>query len=77
MANVTTNELTPIGLLQPLNIGLTPEGLLEELEQQFPERSPYLNETYPGLMWRGGQRAVVNWIRSRIQEDFENGRNQG
>jgi hypothetical protein len=56
-------------LAQPLNVGLSVETLLKELDERFPEQSPGFFEEYPKLMWRGGQRSVVNWIRSRITDE--------
>jgi hypothetical protein len=55
-------------LSQPINVGLSVETLLKELDARFPERSPQYTEDHVKLMWRGGQRDVVNWIRSRIEE---------
>lgn len=63
------SELTAQDLLGPLNLGLTTSKLLDELEELFPEQSPQYNEKIEKLMWRGGQRDVVNWIRSRITQD--------
>lgn len=62
-------ELNARDLLGPINLGLTPEKLLEELEEVFPELSPQFNESFEKLRWRGGQRDVVRWIRSRLMED--------
>lgn len=69
MANVTSTDLYFRDVTKPLNIGLTVEALLQELETIFPERSAQYNETHAALMWKGGERSVVNWIRSRINED--------
>lgn len=66
-------EITAQDLLGPINLGLTPETLLNELEARFPELSPQYREDHDKLMWRGGQRDVVNWIRSRITEDKQDG----
>ena len=63
-------ELTARDLLGPINLGLTASALLEELEERFPEQSPQYNEKIEKLMWRGGERSVVNWIRSRLQEEY-------
>jgi hypothetical protein len=66
-------HLTARDLLGPINLGLTVESLLQELEDVFPEMSPQPKEPHEELMWRGGQRSVVRWIRSRIEMDSRNG----
>lgn len=66
-------ELTARDLLGPINLGLSVETLLEELEEVFPERSPQYNESVDKLRWRGGQRDVVNWIRARLTQDTRDG----
>jgi len=48
--------------------GLSTDSLLAELEETFPEESPGRTESYEDLMWRGGQRSVVNWIKQRIED---------
>lgn len=62
-------ELTASDLLGPINLGLSVDGLLKELNTVFPETSPDKGESYEDLRWRGGQRSVVRWIQSRLQED--------
>jgi hypothetical protein len=47
---------------------LSTDSLLAELESTFPEESPNRTESLEDLMWRGGQRNVVNWIRERIND---------
>lgn len=64
-------ELTANDLLGPINLGLTPKDLLEELNNAFPEASPEYHETIEKLMWRGGQRSVVRWIQSRLNKDTD------
>jgi hypothetical protein len=44
------------------------EELLNELEERFPNQSPHLNETHQDLMWRGGQRSVVEFLRGQFEE---------
>jgi hypothetical protein len=38
--------------------------LLEELNQRFPQKSPHLSEEFSHLMWRGGQRSVVDFLQT-------------
>ncbi|MDA8995193.1 hypothetical protein N9H36_00470 [Planktomarina temperata] len=42
--------------------------LIEELNVRFPDKSPTVNEDYAQLMWRGGQRSVVDFL-IQIHED--------
>ena len=42
--------------------------LIEELDKRFPDRSPAYDETHTALMWRGGQRSVVEMIK-QLHED--------
>lgn len=62
-------DITARDLMGPINLGLTVNDLLAELEERFPEESPHKFETDRELMWRGGERHVVNWIRSRLEEE--------
>lgn len=66
-------EITARDLLSSVSLGLTVESLLNELDSVFPEQSPQYNESIEKLRWRGGQRDVVRWIRSRLQEERQNG----
>jgi len=50
---------------------LSTDSLLAELESTFPEESPNRTECLEDLMWRGGQRSVVNWIKERINDGNE------
>jgi hypothetical protein len=55
--------------LSTLNLGLTVEKLLEELEDQFPPFNPQPDTPINQIMYRAGQRSVVELIRSRITEE--------
>ena len=48
--------------------GLPTDSLIDELDETFPEESPSRTESIEDLMWRGGQRNVVNWIKQRIED---------
>ena len=55
---------------------LITQELIDELNRRFPDKSPTLEETDRALMWRGGQRSVVEFLiktfadqeRSRLGE---------
>ena len=42
--------------------------LIEELNVRFPDKSPNKDEQYSQLMWRGGQRSVVEFLRREFKE---------
>lgn len=43
---------------------IIPRDLLEELNQRFPKESPTISETERELMWRGGQRSVIEFLNT-------------
>jgi|MDSZ01.1.fsa_nt_gb hypothetical protein len=51
-----------------LNIGLTVERLVEELEDKFPPVQPNPDTPINQIMYRSGQCSIVDWIRERIKE---------
>jgi len=52
-----------------LNLGLTVDRLLEELEDTYPVVNPSPDTTVNQIMYRAGQRSVVEWIQSRLSEE--------
>lgn len=52
-----------------LNLGLTVEALLAELEQHFPYYPPHPNDTDRMILYKAGQRSIVEWIKLRLEED--------
>lgn len=52
-----------------LNLGLTVNNLLEELEDRFPLLNPAEDATMNQVMYRAGQRSVVEWVYSRLSEE--------
>lgn len=52
-----------------LNIGLTVERLLLELEDTFPAVNPTPDNSTNQIMFRAGQRSVVEWVQSRLSEE--------
>lgn len=47
---------------------LVNKDLLEELNKRFPAKSPDRTETQNDLMWRGGQRSVVDFLNTIYEE---------
>jgi hypothetical protein len=52
-----------------LNLGLTVEQLLAELEDVFPPVNPTPDTTLSHIMYRAGQRDVVEWIQNKLNEE--------
>jgi molybdopterin converting factor small subunit len=50
-----------------LNV-LTVERLLAELEERFPLTNPQPGAHLDQIMYRAGQRSVVDWVASRLSE---------
>jgi len=58
---------TSRNILEPV-IGPTLESVLLELEEIHPPITPTPDESMEKIMYRSGQRSVVDWIRTRIEE---------
>ena len=58
---------TSRNILEPI-IGPTLESVLLELEEIHPPLTPNPDESMEKIMYRSGQRSVVDWIRTRIEE---------
>ena len=52
-----------------LKLGLTVDKLLEELEEKFPPVNPHPKEQIESIMYKAGQRSIVHWIQSRIDNE--------
>ncbi len=52
-----------------LNLGLTVQALLAELEENFPQFLPQPNDPINMIMYKSGQRSIVEWIAHRISEE--------
>lgn len=58
---------TSPNILEPI-IGPTLPFILEELEQKFPPLNPHPKEELASIMYKAGQRSVVEWIVNRLDE---------
>ena len=58
---------TSRNILEPV-IGPTLESVLLELEEIHPPLTPTPDESMEKIMYRSGQRSVVDWIRTRMEE---------
>ena len=50
-------------------LGPNLEQILTELEEIYPPTNPNPNEKMETIMYRSGQRSVVEWIKTRISEE--------
>ena len=50
-------------------LGPTLESILAELEEIHPPITPNPDETMEKIMYRSGQRSVIELLRDRISED--------
>jgi len=58
---------TSRNILEPI-IGPTLPFIVQELEENFPQVNPHPKEEYGSIMYKAGQRSVVEWIKKRIDE---------
>ena len=54
-------------MLEPL-IGPNAQAILQELEEKFPPVNPHPKEDIGAIMYKSGQRSVVEWIAERLEE---------
>ena len=45
------------------------ESVLLEMEEKFPPVNPHPKEDIGAIMYKSGQRSVVEWLKNRISED--------
>ena len=53
--------------LEPI-LGPNPESLLIEMEEKFPPLTPHPKEELASIMYKSGQRSVIEWYKSRLDE---------
>ena len=49
-------------------LGPNLESVLLEMEEKFPPVNPHPKEDIGAIMYKSGQRSVVEWLRNRIEE---------
>ena len=52
------------------------ENFINYLDTLFPDRCPYLDESEREIFYKSGQRSVVEFLKSKIQDEDENVLNQ-
>jgi len=50
-------------------LGPNLEQILSELEEIYPATTPTPEDSLERIMYRSGQRSVVDWIKNRINEE--------
>ena len=54
--------------LEPLH-GPNIKSILLELEEKFPPVNPHPKEEIGVIMYKAGQRSVIEWLQHRLEED--------
>ena len=54
--------------LEPI-IGPTFPLIISELEENFPPTTPHPKEEINTIMYKAGQRSVVEWLKGRLEAD--------
>nr|BDD44272.1 hypothetical protein 18 [bacterium] len=49
--------------------GMELQALLNELDDIFPPTNPSPSDPYEYIMYKAGQRSVVEWIEDRLSKD--------
>jgi len=49
--------------------GMDPRALINELEVNFPPITPSPDDTIEKIMYRSGQRSVVEWLVNRLDNN--------
>ena len=57
---------TSLSMLETL--GLETRSVLKELEDIFPAVTPSPDDSMEQIMYRSGQRSVVDWLQKRIEQ---------
>ena len=50
-------------------LGLEHRALVTQLQEQFPPVNPTPDDTIEKIMYRSGQRSVVEWLINRIENN--------
>jgi len=56
---------TSLNMLETL--GLQASSILEEMEDLFPPTNPSPSDSISTIMYRSGQRSVVEWLHNRLE----------
>ena len=53
--------------LEPI-LGPNVDSLLLEMEEKFPPVNPHPKEELSSIMYKAGQRSVIEWYKNRLEE---------
>ena len=60
------NNITEIKLMETL--GIQANAIINELDELFPPTNPSPSDTISTIMYRSGQRSVIEWIHNRLKD---------
>ena len=49
--------------------GMEARAIISELDSTFPPINPNPDDTIEKIMYRSGQRSVVEWLKTKLDED--------
>lgn len=49
--------------------GIQAKAIINELDELFPPTNPGPGDTISTIMYRSGQRSVIEWIHNRLKEE--------
>lgn len=49
--------------------GMEARAIMTEMESTFPPVTPSPDDTIEKIMYRSGQRSVVEWLKTKLDED--------
>jgi hypothetical protein len=50
-------------------LGMNSQGLIHALEESFPPTNPTPDDTMQKIMYRSGQRSVVEWVIKYMEDE--------
>ena len=59
--------MTQLSMLETL--GMEHRAMVQVLEENFPPLTPTPDDTIEKIMYRSGQRSVVEWLINRIEDN--------
>ena len=49
--------------------GMSVKSILAEMEENFPPTNPGPSDSISTIMYRSGQRSVVEWLLNKLEQD--------
>ena len=50
--------------------GMTVRSLLAQADETFPPLNPGPGDSMSTIMYRSGQRSVIDWLNKKLEEEF-------